>query len=1484
MVLIAESEASMNITPRQASESQSFIRRLAVTLITTVLVVSALAVTAMHYVVSQAATRNLEQKADETLAYLVGTLEMPLWNVDDDTVKTIGIAVSNDESIVRLIVRNTSGAIIYAIEKATGEDLAVRSGKIIHKQGSEQNLVGEVAVSLTPAISRASNRQLLIFSTLIIFLILISVVAVTAIFIRNSLNKPLNSLNEMAERFAFGNYDISAHPLPYLEFQPFGQALAHMAAKIEGQIRMIQEAEAKYRDIFENAIEGIFQSSIDGRLMHANPALARILGYASLDDLLASANDIPNNIYVNRQDRDKFIALLLERAAITGYEVQFRRQDEQVIWASISARLVRDEAGNPLFVEGFLTDISDHKHAEEALRTSEAKYRRIVDTATEGIWMLGPDNATSFVNARMAEMLGYSCAEMVGRPMTEFLFEQDIPDHQEKMANRRQGCSEHYERRLRRKDGAVVWALASAAPVFDDEHHFQGSFAMLTDISERKEAERELRDSETLYRSLVNAMAEGICLQTAKGVVTAVNPAAERIQGRSSRQLLGATTDDLQWGAIHEDGSPFPGEDYPAMLTLRTGEPQANVVMGIHKPDGSLVWISINAQPLIADGESSPYAVVATFHDITEQRAAEAALRSLNRELRAISNCNQVLMRADDEQTLLNDICRIVRDEAGYRLAWVGYAEPDGPTSIRPAAWAGAENGDRESEGLGWAATEAPGNPCGTAIRSGESVCIQDFTTASQTAPWYSNALRHGYRSGVALPLKDESAKVFGVFMICSAEANVITPAEIRLLDELAGDMAFGITALRTRAEHKRMEVLLVQREYEFRTLAENSPDVIVRYARDGRRIYVNPEFERINHISAQAVVGKNPLELSSELTPVAAVFTGKLMSAMASGIAEQIDLAWSEEGRPICWFVRVVPEFDSVGQVVSALTIWSDISERKRAEEEIRQLNAELEQRVVARTRELAASEERFRNIYDTLPVSIWQEDWSGVIATLDELRAEGVTDFAARFREQPELVARALSAVRILDVNHWTLEMFDARDKAEMLTSLRTVFATPDTEPGFVGELIALAEGQALFRTEMPLNTVNGDLIYTLLTMSFPPPGSGLTDVLVSLINISERKAAEEALRASEERMRLFFERQVAGMAITSPEKGWVQVNDKICEMLGYSADELARLNWAELTYPDDLAAELAQFERLVSGEIDSYALEKRFVRKDGSIVPTNLAVGCVRRADGALNYVLALVEDITERKHAEENIQKLNEELRLRAMMMEAANKELEAFSYSVSHDLRAPLRHIDGFLGLLKERVGTVLDEQSQHYMDTISAAAMRMGTLIDDLLSFSRMGRKEMTNSQIDLGALFQEVILEFEPETRGRNIAWRIGELPVVIGDRAMLRIALVNLISNAVKFTRPRAQTEIEIGCLPGQQTETVVFVRDNGVGFDMKYVDKLFGVFQRLHGVDEFEGTGIGLANVRRVIDRHRGRTWAEGKVDGGATVFFSLPQRNV
>ncbi|HXB21112.1 MAG TPA: ATP-binding protein [Candidatus Solibacter sp.] len=258
-----------------------------------------------------------------------------------------------------------------------------------------------------------------------------------------------------------------------------------------------------------------------------------------------------------------------------------------------------------------------------------------------------------------------------------------------------------------------------------------------------------------------------------------------------------------------------------------------------------------------------------------------------------------------------------------------------------------------------------------------------------------------------------------------------------------------------------------------------------------------------------------------------------------------------------------------------------------------------------------------------------------------------------------------------------------------------------------------------------------------------------------------------------------------------------------------------------------------------------------------------------------------ILETSNDITQRKRREEEIQRLNQELAKRSMELEAINKELESFAYSVSHDLRAPLRHIAGYTELLQKKASSVLDQKSTHYIMMMLESAKRMGNLIDDLLAFSRIGRAETRKTLINLTQLVREALTEVRQDTGERNIVWKIGALPDFYGDRSMLRLVLVNLIANAVKFTRPRPQAEIEIGCADENRDELVVFIKDNGVGFDMKYVGKLFGVFQRLHQSDAFEGTGIGLATVQRIIHRHGGKVWAEGAVGRGATFYFSAPR---
>jgi PAS domain S-box-containing protein len=329
---------------------------------------------------------------------------------------------------------------------------------------------------------------------------------------------------------------------------------------------------------------------------------------------------------------------------------------------------------------------------------------------------------------------------------------------------------------------------------------------------------------------------------------------------------------------------------------------------------------------------------------------------------------------------------------------------------------------------------------------------------------------------------------------------------------------------------------------------------------------------------------------------------------------------------------------------------------------------------------------------------------------------------------------------------------------------------------------------------------------------------------------------------------------------------------------ELYGWSWQEVVGKHSQQLLQTEfPIPIEEIRAELLRTGRWEG---ELRKTKADGTRVVVASRWSLRQDDHGRPTTILETNNDISDRKRREEEIRKLNVELGKRTTDLEATNKELESFAYSVSHDLRAPLRHMVGFTELLQKHIGATLDDKSRRYMRTILESAKKMGNLIDDLLAFSRIGRAETRETMVNLEQLVREVLTDMQQETDGRNIAWKIGALPNLFGDRSMLRLALVNLISNAVKFTRTQPQPEIEIGSTEKKEEGVIVFVRDNGVGFDMKYAHKLFGVFQRLHQSDSFEGTGIGLATVQRIIHRHGGRVWAESLVNRGATFFFSVP----
>ena len=389
------------------------------------------------------------------------------------------------------------------------------------------------------------------------------------------------------------------------------------------------------------------------------------------------------------------------------------------------------------------------------------------------------------------------------------------------------------------------------------------------------------------------------------------------------------------------------------------------------------------------------------------------------------------------------------------------------------------------------------------------------------------------------------------------------------------------------------------------------------------------------------------------------------------------------------------------------------------------------------------------------------------------------------------------------------------------------------------------------------------------------------------------TERKRAEEALHKSEVQLQTIVENLDEGVAVSDLDGQLLHFNRAALDLHGFAnVDECRRhvtkfAEMFELRGMDGTVWPVDRWplSRILRGEkLRDLEVRIRHMQADWQRV-FSYGGTLVRDAGGQPLMAVVTIGDITDRKQAEEEIRRLNVDLERRVVertaQLQAANGEMEAFSYSVSHDLRAPIRHIAAFAGLVKQRSGEKLDEKGRHYLNQVLDSAKQMGQLIDDLLSFSRMSRVAMQKTDVDLEALVEETLQAQQPETKGRNIVWKRSRLPRARGDTAMLRQVFVNLLANAIKYTRTRDPAEIEIGCQNGNSNELVIFVRDNGVGFDMKYADKLFGVFQRLHRPEDFEGTGIGLANVRRIVARHGGRTWAEGAVNRGATFYVALPK---
>ncbi len=801
-----------------------------------------------------------------------------------------------------------------------------------------------------------------------------------------------------------------------------------------------------------------------------------------------------------------------------------------------------------------------------------------------------------------------------------------------------------------------------------------------------------------------------------------------------------------------------------------------------------------------------------------ELRTSEERLRRLNRELRAISLCNQTLMRSEDEQALLSEICRIVCEEAGYRLAWVGYVEHDAARTVRPVAWAGFDSGYIAHAKLSWDdASEQGRGPAGACIRSGRPLYVQDFATDPQMAVWRERALARGYRSGAALPLKDEAGSVFGVVLIYSGQANSITSDELRLLAELAGDLAFGITVLRARAERKKAEQELALVNFAMNRVREAAFLIDA----NSRFHYVNDHACRALGYSREELLGLSVGDIDPDYPKERWPTHWHELQAHERPHFETRHR--TKDGRlfPVEIYANY---FDYEGQGYN-LALVRDIGERKRAEAQLK----------------LAAS------VFDHAHEAVTITDADANIVAVNRRFTE-ITGYA------PE----------------------------EVIGRNPRVLKSGRHDPQFYREMWAAIADRGYWAGEIWNKSKDGRIYPEWLSISSVRDESGRVGNYVAVFaDVSERVAAETALLESERRLRfaldaarmLAWERDLeTGAMIWAEHPAWALGPEPAG---GYP-------DIVEMVHPEDRVA----FQAAVGDAVENikpYRWEFRLVRTDG-VVRWVSSQGMPFRRDGSgrPDHMIGVSQDITSRKRMENELRRLNEDLERRVaertQALELANRELEAFSYTVSHDLRSPLRAIRGYSQILLADGARRLDAEAQDLLQRVNAGAEKMTQLINDLLDLAKLSRREMRIGPVDLSELARQVVEEFQAGGIGQQTTWIIAPHTEAAGDAGLLRVVLYNLLDNARKYSSKREGARVEFG-VTEKAGKRVYFVRDNGAGFDMALAGKLFDPFQRLHSAEEFPGTGIGLASVARIVRRHGGEIWAEAAPGEGASFFFTL-----
>jgi PAS domain S-box-containing protein len=817
-----------------------------------------------------------------------------------------------------------------------------------------------------------------------------------------------------------------------------------------------------------------------------------------------------------------------------------------------------------------------------------------------------------------------------------------------------------------------------------------------------------------------------------------------------------------------------------------------------------------------------------------EERLESAErIRKLNRVYAVLSDINQAIVRVREPQALFERACHIAVEQGNFPLAWVGLVD-ESTQGLQVAACAGKSDGYLEKINISLKNVPLGYCPIDAALRKGELVVCNMIGQDEPIAPCQKAALELGLRSSASFPLR-VSGRIRGTFSLYADEPDFFDEEERKLLDELAMDISFAMEFSEKEAERKHTEEALRESEHRFRSTLDNMMEGCQIIGNDWQYLYMNHAAELHNRRPKEELMGKRYMDMwpGVEETEVFVMIRRCLEERIAHHMENKFVFPDGATG----WFdlsIQPVPE--------GVFILSMDITERKRAEEALRE------------------SQNRFRELFDNAPVGYHELDANG----------------------------------RFVRVNKTELEMFGYTAE-EMIGQFGWKFVVDEEETKqrvqakLAGTIPPSKGAERIYRRKdgTPISVLTEDRILQDRHGKITGVRTIVQDITERKLAESEREAALQASKRAEENLR-----RLATVVTDSNDaiiiqdfEGHITGWNRGAElMFGYGEEEALQMDIERLT-PANREAERKEFNRRLRAGEAITSLETQRVTRDNRILDIWLTVTKLVDDTGKPIGIASTERDITERKRAEEEIHKLNDELEQRVIertaQLEAANKELEAFAYSVSHDLRAPLRAIDGFSRIVSEEYANKFDAEGNRLLNIIRASTGKMDQLITDLLNLSRVTRNEMKFSRVDMTTLANSIYREVASPEIQQKFSFSVVPLPDAYCDPALVRQVWRNLISNAIKFTTPKDLRKIEIG---GHSEEgmNIYFVKDSGVGFNPAYTHKLFGVFQRLHKSDEFEGTGVGLAIVQRIVHRHGGRVWAEGKVGEGATFYFSIPNR--